>query len=68
MLNILINKLIMQYVIKTYAFKHWLFSWNQAIEGNIIFSICHKIHFIKYKEHTSVKFGNLIYTSAPKYL
>lgn len=51
-----------------YRFKHWLFSWNQDEEGDIVFSIAKTIHFIKYKEHTIIRFGKYDYKEAPKYL
>lgn len=56
------------YLMNVYKFKHFVFSWNQDEEGDIVFSLCKLVHFIKYKEHTIVKFGNKGYQPAPKYV
>lgn len=51
-----------------YKFKHWLFSWNQDEGGDIVFTVVKILHFIKYKEHTIIKFGKMNYQPAPKYV
>lgn len=56
------------YMHKSYLFRHWLFSWKQDEEGDIVFSVANSVHFIKYKEHTIVKFGKMNYAKAPKYV
>lgn len=56
------------YLHNSYLFRHWLFSWNQDEDGDIAFSIAKRVHFIKYKEHTLVKFGKMNYVRAPKYV
>lgn len=56
------------YLHKSYLFRHWLFQWKQDEDGDIVFSIANRLHFIKYKEHTVVKFGKFDYQNAPKYV
>lgn len=56
------------YYLNRYKFRHWFFKWNQDEEGDIVFSVAGVIHFVKYKEHTIVKFGKFGYTEAPKYV
>ena len=53
---------------QSYKLRHWLFSWKQDEEGDIVFSVVNRLHFVKYKEHTIVKFGKMNYSNAPKYL
>lgn len=52
-----------------YKFRHWCFQWKQDEEGDIVFVIFNCIGFVKYKEHTIVKFGKIVkeYISARKY-
>ena len=43
-----------------YKFMHWLFQWNAEPEeqgGSIVFTIAGILHFVKYKEHTIVYWG-----------
>lgn len=52
-----------------YKFKRWMFSWQVDAEGDLVFSIAHRIHFVKYKEHTVFQFGKQSeYQPAPKYV
>ena len=45
---------------KSYNFKHWCFRWNCEMDDgqSIVFTVCNRIHFLKYKEHTLVYFGH----------
>lgn len=61
-------KLQSSYMLKMYKLRHFLFSWKQDEEGDIVFSVASILHFIKYKEHTIVKFGKMGYEAAPKYV
>ncbi len=56
------------WMMNCYKFRHVVFSWNQDEEGDIVFSVAKVIHFIKYKEHTIVKFGKQGYEQAAKYV
>lgn len=41
-----------------YRLRHWLFQWNYCEQDNsIVFTVCGVLHFLKYKEHTIVYFG-----------
>lgn len=51
-----------------YKFKHFMFKWNKDADGDIVFSVFGILHFIKYKEHTVIKFGIKNYEQAPKYI
>lgn len=54
-----------------YAFIHWVFRWNAETEqegGSIVFTLFNFIHFLKYKEHTIIKFGKDRYKPARKYV
>lgn len=46
----------------SYHFKHWLFRWDaeadHPYEGSICFTVCNILHFVKYKEHTLIIWGN----------
>lgn len=55
-------------MLKRYQFKHWFFRWNVDDDGDIVLSVASILHFIKYKEHTLVKFGRLNYAEARKYV
>lgn len=61
-------KLMAIFYTSKYKFKHWFFKWNVDEEKDLVFSVCNVIHFIKYKEHTVIKFGRKQYESAPKYI
>lgn len=37
-----------------YRFRHWLFSWRQDGEGDLVFVVANRLAFTKYKEHTLV--------------
>lgn len=52
----------------SYRFRHWLFAWKIDDEGDLVFSVGKVLHFIKYKEHTIVKFGKQSYVDAPKHI
>jgi len=54
--------------IAQYRFKHWIFQWKQDDENDIAFVIANIITFVKYKEHTIVKFGKNTMRIADKYL
>lgn len=43
-----------------YRFRHWVFRWNAETDdgSSIVFTVCNRIHFLKYKEHTQVHFGH----------
>lgn len=51
-----------------YRFRHWIFQWKQDEEGDLAFVFLGFIAFIKYKEHTLVKFDGHKMADAPKYL
>ena len=56
-----INRLRAYVFLKSYKFKHWAFRWNCEAEqdgSSIVFTLFNHIHFLKYKEHTLVKFGH----------
>jgi hypothetical protein len=56
-------------LVKSYKFRHWLFAWNVDSEGDIVFSVANVLHFVKYKEHTIVKWGKQQgYSQAAKYV
>ena len=67
-MNTIKLKLQAFYVWNSYKLRHYLFSWSMDDEGDIVFSVAKRLHFIKYKEHTIVKVGKMDYKSAPKYL
>lgn len=56
------------YLHKAYMFRHWLFQWKQDEEGDIVFSVANRLHFLKYKEHTIIMFGKKEFQIAPKYV
>lgn len=69
-----INRLRAYAFLKSYKFKHWAFRWNCEAEqdgSSIVFTLFNRIHFLKYKEHTLIKFGHpskFNYTEAIKYV
>lgn len=67
-MKIVVSKLQASAMMASYKLRHWLFSWNVDEEGDIVFSVAKCIHFIKYKEHTIVKWGKRGYAEAPKYV
>ena len=52
---------------KIYKFKHWVFSWKQDEDGDIAFVICNRMAFVKYKEHTIIRFDGNKMMDAEKY-
>lgn len=69
-----ITRLRAQAFLKSYKFRHWAFRWNceaQEDGASIVFSVFNCIHFLKYKEHTLIKYGHpskFNYTEAAKYV
>ena len=52
---------------KLYKFKHWFFSWKQDEDGDLVFVICNRMAFVKYKEHTIIRFDGNKMMHAEKY-
>lgn len=48
-------------------FKYWLSSWKQDEEGDIAFVLFNKLAFVKYKEHTIIRFDGDKMRDAGKY-
>lgn len=49
--------------------KNRIFKWNFDPECDLVFSVCGILHFVKYKEHTLIKWGKQSdHCPAPKYL
>ena len=69
-----VNRLRAYVFLKSYKFKHWAFRWNCEAEqdgSSIVFTLFNHIHFLKYKEHTLINFGQpskFNYTEAIKYV
>lgn len=41
-----------------YRFWHWLYRWNVCVQdGSIVFTVAGVLHFLKYKEHTIIYWG-----------
>lgn len=55
MLNIL-NLFKANINLSLYKFNHWFFQWKQDEDGGIAFVICNRLAFVKYKEHTIIRF------------
>lgn len=52
-----------------YRFKHWFFQWKVDEEGDIAFVVMNRMAFLKYKEHTLIKFrGVKGWAPAPKWV
>jgi hypothetical protein len=52
----------------SYRLRHWAFQWKQDNEGDIAFVVLGRIAFVKYKEHTIVRFDGHKMADAPKYV
>ena len=55
------NNLLIGWTLLKYKFRHWAFQWNcEAAEdgSSIVFTLFNCVHFLKYKEHTLIKFGH----------
>lgn len=50
-----------------YRLEHWLFKWKRDDEGDIAFVLFNWIAFVKYKEHTIIKFNGYKLERAYKY-
>lgn len=50
-----------------YKLRHWLFSWRQDEDGDICFVILNRLTFVKYKEHTLIRFDGGKLVKAGKY-
>lgn len=61
-------KAIARLMMASYKFRHWFFQWNMDKEGDIVLSVAGVVHFLKYKEHTIVKWGKQDFVKAPKYV
>lgn len=55
------------YLSSKYHLEHSAFKWTQDDDGDICFRLFWVFHFIKYKEHTCIKFGIKHMEDAGKY-
>lgn len=51
-----------------YIFRHWLLAWKQDEEGDIALVFFNRLAFVKYKEHTIVRWDGHRMASAPRYV
>jgi hypothetical protein len=52
------DETMISYSSALYRLRHWLFQWNYCEQdGSIVFTVAGALHFLKYKEHTIVYFG-----------
>lgn len=56
------------YALAMYRFRHWALQWKVDGEGDITLTVCQVLNLTKYKEHTTIKWGNMNYADAPKYV
>lgn len=50
-----------------YKLRHWVFRWKQDDEQDIAFVLFNRIAFVKYKEHTIIRWDGNRLSDAGKY-